>query len=56
VALSKGTAESLDAAMGYLKKAKQLTSDPAQLDIINQKIETAKAAKAALSAQAQEQE
>ena len=56
VALSKGTAESLDAAMGYLEKAKQLTSEPAQLDIINQKIETAKAAKAALSAQAQEQE
>lgn len=56
VALSKGTAESLDAAMGYLKKAKQLTSDPAQLEIINQKIEAAKEAKAALSAQTPEQQ
>ncbi len=56
VALSKGTAESLDAAMGYLKKARQLTSDPAQLEIIDQKIETAKEAKAALNAKAQEQE
>ena len=56
VAASKGTEASLDTAVKDLQAAKRLTSDPALLAGIDQKIEAARQAKAALAAKPGEQE
>jgi hypothetical protein len=52
VAISKGTPESLTAALEYLKQAKRLASDGAQSDLVAQKITAVQERLAAITANA----
>jgi colicin import membrane protein len=52
VAISRGTAESLQEALGSLRQAKRLTTDSAQAELVTQKIAAVEAQQAILAAEA----